>query len=61
MTVDLITDLKINYRCKDGWHIFTSKKIPGLYIASQDLKVAFDDIPEAIKILSKTRTAGVGS
>jgi hypothetical protein len=38
---------------KDGWFIFTSDDVPGLYVAHRDEAVARADIPVAISCLLK--------
>ena len=47
------TEVTVRYRSRDGWHLFTSDQIGGLFVASPDLKVAFDDVPKAISVLMK--------
>jgi hypothetical protein len=45
------TTICVNYKCVDGWHVFASDDLPGLYVASQDAKTAFDDVATAIEKL----------
>ena len=47
------TEITVQYRSKDGWHLFTSDQILGLFVASPDMKVAFSDIPETVRLLLK--------
>jgi hypothetical protein len=49
--VQQITSLMIEYKHVEGWHVFTSKDLPGLYVASMDARSAFEDIPTAIQKL----------
>lgn len=51
MTSEAITTVSVQYRHRDGWHIFTSTDIPGLYVASQDARAAYEDVPIAVKRL----------
>jgi len=48
---NLITTVNVTYRHRDGWHVFISPEIPGLYIASQDPKAAYEDVPVAVRRL----------
>ena len=43
--------VNIRYKCRDEWHIFTSDDLPGLYVASKDVKKAFEDVPVAVNKL----------
>jgi hypothetical protein len=45
------TIVNVEYKHRDGWHVFTSPDLHGLYIASQDPKAAYDDVPVAIQAL----------
>ena len=45
--------IDIDYRNQDGWHLFTSGQVPGLFVASPDLKTAFDDVPKVLFMLMK--------
>lgn len=38
---------------RDGWFVYTCETLPGLYVAHRDDKVAYDDLPEAIRLLIK--------
>ena len=40
-----------HYKSIDGWHIFQSNELPGLYVASRDAKKAYDDVALSIKTL----------
>ena len=48
-----ITSLCIEYKHVDGWHVFSSKDLPGLYIASKDAREAFEDVGPALEELFK--------
>lgn len=43
--------ITISYNQRDGWHVFTSQDLPGLYVASRDASVAFKDVATAIEVL----------
>jgi hypothetical protein len=51
MLDNMITAVNVKYQHRDGWHIFTSPEIPGLYIASKDPRSAYEDVPVAVKRL----------
>lgn len=36
--------IRAQYRFVDGYHIFTSEDVRGLYVASKDAKKAFDSV-----------------
>ena len=39
-----------------GWLVGTSKEIPGLYIAHQDIREIIDDVPSVIQAMIKVET-----
>jgi hypothetical protein len=43
----------VQYRYIDGYHVFTSDDVYGLYVASQDAREAFSNIAPAIELLVK--------
>ena len=45
------TSICVNYKNVDGWHVFMSDDMPGLYVAHQDAKTAYDDLCPAIQTL----------
>lgn len=47
------TSICVEYKFVDGWHVFASEALPGLYVASQDAKKAFDDVAPSIQMLLK--------
>lgn len=47
------TMVEIGYGCVDGYHLFTSHEIKGLFIGSSDCEKAFHDVANAIQILMK--------
>ena len=50
-TQHLRTSVRVDYSHTDGWHVFRSDQISGLYIASEDAERAFNDVSAAIKLL----------
>lgn len=48
-----VAELNIRRRTRDGWYVYTCDTLPGLYVASQDDKKAFNDLPKAIQMLIK--------
>lgn len=43
------TSIRVKYKNVDGWHVFTSEDIRGLYVASQDAEKAFRNVGPAIQ------------
>jgi hypothetical protein len=50
--------IDVSHSCIDGWHEFTSRQVPGLYlIAEHDgLESAYNDLPLAIKHIVEADT-----
>lgn len=46
-----ITTVKVVYQKIEGWHVFTSPDLEGLYVASPDPRRAYDDVGTAIRNL----------
>ena len=53
MANDLSTEVVVTRKARDGWFVYTCDDLPGLYVAHQNDQVAYDDIPEAIRLLVK--------
>jgi hypothetical protein len=51
-----ITSFKVDYKNVQGWHVFTSEALPGLYVASEDPERAYDDVAGAIALLVELDT-----
>lgn len=45
------TSVCVRYRGVEGWNVFDSDGLPGLYVASKDAAVAFNDVAPAIEAL----------
>ena len=45
------TSICVKYKYADGWHIFQSDEIHGLYVANKDAKTSYDDVGVAIEKL----------
>ncbi|HRD28319.1 MAG TPA: hypothetical protein PLO65_08465 [Caulobacter sp.] len=45
------TTVNVEYKHRDGWHVFTSQDALGLYVASKDARTAYEDVPGALKML----------
>ncbi|MBR2819847.1 MAG: hypothetical protein IKE60_34575 [Reyranella sp.] len=43
--------IMVDYRRVDGWHVFTSDEVPGLYVADEDCKTAYDAVAPSIELL----------
>lgn len=49
---DKISSVGVRYKSTlDGWHVFTSDELPGLYVASQDAETAYNDVAPSIETL----------
>lgn len=49
----MTTSIDIAYKMADGWHVFTSEQLPGLYVASPDAETAYNDVGPALEMLLK--------
>jgi len=45
------TTVKVQYRNRDGYHIFTSDQVFGLYVATRDAGRAVDQLQPALETL----------
>lgn len=43
--------ISVVYRFVDGYHVFTSKDVRGLYVASRDSRKAYESVGEVLKCL----------
>ena len=43
--------IDVQYRHVDGYHVFTSDDVYGLYVASKDARKAFDGVAPALAVL----------
>ena len=43
--------ITIDYRLVDGWHVFTSADVHGLYVANEDQEAAFNSIAPTVETL----------
>lgn len=46
-----IASIRVHYKHVDGWHVFTSTDIPGLYVASEDPERAYNDVGPSVQKL----------
>lgn len=46
-----MTSIRIEYKFSEGWHVFTSKDVPGMYVASKDAETAYNDVAPSIELL----------
>lgn len=51
--MNMATSICAQYKCVDGWHVFYSYDIPGLYVASLDREAAYADLGPSIEMLFK--------
>lgn len=47
------TAICVRYKEVDGWHVFHSDDVAGLYVASPDPERAYQDVGPAIEMLMK--------
>jgi hypothetical protein len=43
--------IDVEYRYADGWHLFTSRQLKGLYVANRDAETAYNGVGVAIEAL----------
>lgn len=53
-----VTTISVSYRFREGYHIFTSKDVRGLHVASKDARKAYESVSEVLRELVQ-REAGV--
>lgn len=53
MAIGASTVVIVTRKERDGWFVYTSDDIPGLYVANRDDRVAYNDIPASIRLLVK--------
>ena len=46
-----MSSICVRYKFVDGWHIFQSDELLGLYVANLDPKIAYDDVQASIEKL----------
>lgn len=46
-----VATIRTQYRFVDGYHVFTSEDVRGLYVASKDAKEAFDSVCPVLREL----------
>ena len=51
MTTVIQTQVKVHKHMRDSWHVYTCDQLPGLYVASKDHRIAYEDVPFAIREL----------
>lgn len=44
-----VTTIEVNYKHVEGWHVFTADSIPGMYVASKDAELAYNDIAPSLQ------------
>lgn len=47
------TEVRVRRQSRDGWFVYTSDELPGLFVASQDDQAAYNDLPKSIQALIK--------
>ena len=53
MTDNFSTEVVVMRKAQDGWFVYTCADLPGLYVAHRNDQVAYNDLPEAIRLLVK--------
>lgn len=46
-----LSSICVNYKNVDGWHVFQSDEIHGLYVANKDARTSYEDVKVAIENL----------
>ncbi|HTG25191.1 MAG TPA: hypothetical protein VK681_34560 [Reyranella sp.] len=46
-----ISTITVDYRVIDGWHVFTSADVRGLYVANENQEAAFNAVGPTIETL----------
>ncbi len=50
----------VDYRVIDGWHVFTSEQVRGLYVANPDQHLAYEAVAPTIeKLLAENESVNV--
>ena len=44
-------EVVVRRKVQDGWQVYTCDQIPGLFVASEDDKAAYNDLPASIRAL----------
>ena len=44
---------QIQYQYRDGYHVYSSTELRGLFVAATDGKAAFEDVSKSIELLLK--------
>lgn len=52
-TMAVSAAITVNYRFIDGYHVYTSSDVYGLYIANQDARAAYDAVGPSLEKLIK--------
>ncbi len=47
----LLGTVKVEYSSREGYHIFTSPDLRGLYVANKDPEKAYNEVASAIELL----------
>ena len=47
--------IRIDLQKQDGWHVATSKDLPGFVLAHQDRDKLIEDVPDAVRLLYSKR------
>ena len=43
--------IRVHYRCIDGYHVYTSDNVYGLYVANRDAQKAYDAVAPSLEKL----------
>jgi hypothetical protein len=47
------TDFVVKRRVRDGWYVYTCDTLPGLLVAGNDDRIAYEDVTNSIRMLLK--------
>lgn len=51
MADGISAEVVVTRKVREGWYVYTCKELPGLFVASQDDEVAYNDVPKSIHLL----------
>lgn len=53
MANGISTDIVVTRKVRDGWYVYTCAALPGLLVAGKDDKLAYNDVPDSLRLLLK--------
>ncbi len=53
MPIDRAVTIRVDYTYRDGYHVFSSSQLQGMYVVSRDAEAAYADVADVIRTLLK--------